>query len=370
MARFLFYDNRIINILLKEEKPSGGAAVQAYGWIRGLMAANQEVAVLTHLNKSDTLKEECRDIKLVPLYHSQKGIQWLRWIYYRLPHIYQTIKRIKPDYFYEGIPYWSSFVLAVICRQLKVKYILRISNDCLLDERIYKSRSKWQLLFQTFGMKLSHCILCQNDYQLNLVKKKFPRKTVFKIPNPIFVKNNVSATDSSSRHYIAWLGLYQYQKNLPLLFEIASVLKEETFWIAGKEHENCDEQTLNSLQQLKQLPNVRFVGFLERDQVLPYLAKAKFLLNTSHYEGFSNTFLEAMSVGTPIITSDNVNPDHIITKHKLGIVYKDVPDLQQQYAGVSPEKYEVLSGNAFQYVVQQHDYKLLSRQLLSLLSVN
>jgi hypothetical protein len=65
-----------------------------------------------------------------------------------------------------------------------------------------------------------------------------------------------------------------------------------------------------------------------------------------------------------------VNPDHIITKHKLGIVYKDVPDLQQQYAGVSPEKYEVLSGNAFQYVVQQHDYKLLSRQLLSLLSVN
>jgi glycosyltransferase involved in cell wall biosynthesis len=127
---------------------------------------------------------------------------------------------------------------------------------------------------------------------------------------------------------------------------------------------------LNSLQQLKQLPNVRFVGFLERDQVLPYLAKAKFLLNTSHYEGFSNTFLEAMSVGTPIITSENVNPDHIITKHKLGIVYKDVPDLQQQYASLSPEKYEVLSGNAFQYVVQQHDYKLLSRQLLSLLSVN
>ncbi|MBO9681218.1 MAG: glycosyltransferase family 4 protein, partial [Flavisolibacter sp.] len=331
MARFIFYDNRIINILLKEEKPSGGAAVQAYGWIRGLLAEGQEVVVLTHLSKNGAIKEDCRDIKLIPLYQSKKGIRWLRWVYYRLPYIYRTIKHIRPDYVYEGIPCWSSFVFALICRQLKVKYILRISSDSLLDDRIYQRRSKLHLFFQTLGMRLSQCILCQNEYQFDLVKKKFPGKKVFKIPNPIFVKNNVSATDSSSRHYIAWLGLFQYQKNLPLLFEIASVLKEEMFWIAGKEHEGCDEQTLSSLHKLKQLPNVRFVGFLERDQVLPYLAKAKFLLNTSHYEGFSNTFLEAMSVGTPIITSENVNPDHIITKHKLGIVYKNVPDLQHQY---------------------------------------
>lgn len=51
MAKFLFYDEMIINILAKDERPSGGAAVQAYGWIRGLLDAGEEINVLTDVSK-------------------------------------------------------------------------------------------------------------------------------------------------------------------------------------------------------------------------------------------------------------------------------------------------------------------------------
>jgi hypothetical protein len=67
MSRFLFYDDKIINILLREEKPSGGAAVQAYGWIRGLSEAGQDIHVLTNFTSHEILKEECKDLKFIPL---------------------------------------------------------------------------------------------------------------------------------------------------------------------------------------------------------------------------------------------------------------------------------------------------------------
>jgi glycosyltransferase involved in cell wall biosynthesis len=122
------------------------------------------------------------------------------------------------------------------------------------------------------------------------------------------------------------------------------------------------------LEKLKQLPNVHFSGFLQRHQVLPFLANARFLLNTSHHEGFSNTFLEAWSVGTPVISGVQVNPDSIISKHDLGIIYNDVFDLCKQYAAVTPELYQLLSGNARDYVTQHHGYRLLAAKLLRYLS--
>ncbi|MHA4843651.1 glycosyltransferase family 4 protein [Flavitalea antarctica] len=369
MAKFLFYDDMIINILAKDERPSGGAAVQAYGWIRGLLDAGEEINVLTNVSKNRIVKEDCLDIVLLPLYNQQKGLRWVRWLYYRLPYLYQTVKRSQPDYLYSGIPCWQSFFLALICRRLNVKYILRISNDCLLDKRAYKTRSRLHLFFQRLGMKLSYCILCQNNYQFNQVKKQFPGKRIFQISNPLFLKPNGFLDELPAKKYIAWLGIYQYQKNIPLLFEIASSMKNENFLIAGREHPKCDATTRDYLQKLGQLPNVKFVGFLERDQVLPFFSKAKYLLNTSHYEGFSNTFLEAMTVATPIITSERVNPDSIISNHQLGIVYRDLADLQQKLSSISPEIYTSMAKNVMSYI-EQHDYKLLSKKLLGMLSAN
>lgn len=370
MAKFLFYDDKIINILLKDEKPSGGAAVQAYGWIRGLLAAGHQVYIMSAPIKRELLKKDCQNIKIIPDYNPAKGIRWIRWVYYRLPYIYKTLKKNKPDYIYKGIPSWHSFLLGLLCQMLDIKFIQRISNDFLIDDRFFLKYSKSHRIFQDFGFKLSDYILCQNDYQLGVIAKKFPDKKNLKISNPIILDPSTDLSSVHSRSYIAWLGLFQYQKNLKLLFEIASLLHDEQFVIAGKEIPKIDRETTYYLNKLKELPNVKFIGFLHRQQVLPFLAKSKFLLNTSHYEGFSNTFLEAMAVCTPIITSDKVNPDSIITKNLLGIVYKDGHDLLSQFKLLTPDVYQTMASNAYKHVFQNHDYKLLTNNLTSLLNVN
>jgi glycosyltransferase involved in cell wall biosynthesis len=369
MATFLFYDDKIINILVKNETLSGGAAVQAYGWIRGLSEAGQHIVVMTAPCKK-TLKEDCRDIQLVSLYNEGKGIRWLRWLYYRLPFIYREIKKVSPTYVFQGVPSWNTFLFALICKKLKIKFIVRISNDNFTDKRILQNHSRIFRFFMNKGLGMANYILCQNDYQYQRITKAFPRKNVIKIPNPIVLKERVADTATNARKYIAWLGLFQYQKNLPLLYDIACLLHQEEFLIAGKALDKCDATTLQYLEKLKQLPNIKFTGFLHREEVFPFLANAKFLLNTSHYEGFSNTFLEAMTVGTPIISPDKVNPDEIISQHHLGFVYSDLENLQQQFMAVTSESYDRMSQNARTYVRMQHDHNLLSKRLVNYLNEN
>jgi len=371
MARFLFYDDKLINLMLQNEKPCGGSAVQTYSWIRGLMEEGQEVIVMTDIpagRDNNLLKQECRNIRLVAMYDNNKGVRWLRWLYYRLPYTYKKLKAVKPDYLYVSIPSWTSVLIGVMCYLLKIRFIQRISNDNQLDKRFRKNYSAIQLFFLNLGLRLSHHILCQNNFQLQVVKKKYPRKAAIKITNPLYLKDYELDEKVRSRRYIAWVGIYRHQKNMKLLYQIASILKHDQIIVAGKEGANCDPETHLYLDKLKKLPNVKFSGFLDRTQILPFLANARFLLNTSHHEGFSNTFLEAWSVGTPVISGVNVNPDSIISKYDLGIIYDDVFDLCKQYAAVTPELYQLLSGNAREYVAHHHGYRLLAAKLLRYLS--
>ncbi|MFC4872893.1 glycosyltransferase family 4 protein [Negadavirga shengliensis] len=365
--KFLFYDYQAINILLVNEVPSGGAAVQAHGWMQGLLSEGHEVNLITDIGRGGSIKEECKKIKLHSVFDAQKGIRWIRWIYYRSPYIYKKIKEINPDYLYQGIPSWHTFIFALICIQLNIKLIQRISNDFLLDDRFYKNHSRIHGFFLNLGLKLSYCILCQNDYQLNIIRKRFPNKKIFKISNPIFLNGyHLNEIDQPKEH-IAWLGLFQYQKNLPLLYEIAKTLPGERFLIAGTESTNIDEETLIYMGKLKTLSNVEFIGFLERKSIIPFLSKAKFILNTSHYEGFSNTFLEAMSVGTPILSSVKVNPDEIISKNNLGVVYKNPEDLKEKLYALTPETIKSMSRNCLEFVSQYHDHRKLAKDLVKFL---
>lgn len=365
--KFFFYDTNIINLFLVEDKATGGAAVQSSIWVRGLSAIGKEVCIAKHKGQNGELKSGLEHIDLISIYKKDKGLRWIRWVSYRFPSIYFALKRTKPNYLYESIPSWESFFIGVICRLLGIKHIVRLSSDNLLDERYLTRNSKINQWLMKKGIQMSDYVLCQNDYQLGLVRKLFPKKGYLKIYNPFILSTTVF--ENRERRYIAWVANFRFLKNLKLLYEIASLLENEEFQIAGV-YVNHHPEVDKYLTKLKSLKNVNFKGYIKRDDILRFLSNAKFLLNTSHYEGFSNTYLEALSVGTPVLTTSNANPDQIIDKGNLGIIYQDSNDLKSKLELLTETDYQLLSKRAVEYVEENHDHIQLAKRLVQFLGTD
>ena len=66
------------------------------------------------------------------------------------------------------------------------------------------------------------------------------------------------------------------------------------------------------------IPNVVMHGHVTHSEMGPFYRDAALLCSTSGYEGFPNVFLEAWSVGLPLVSS--FDPDGVIARHGLGKV--------------------------------------------------
>jgi glycosyltransferase involved in cell wall biosynthesis len=70
-------------------------------------------------------------------------------------------------------------------------------------------------------------------------------------------------------------------------------------------------------EQIAGNSNVEYLGQLSQGDVNEQLARSHVLVNTSHYEGFSNTFVQAWMRGV-LVVSLNVNPDGLLDDGRMG----------------------------------------------------
>jgi glycosyltransferase involved in cell wall biosynthesis len=367
MPKILFYDFKIQKLLADPLFSAGGSTIQIYSWIQGLISLKQNVGIF-YIDCDKTHKNENAYINKLKGYDKSKGIPKVRWIYYRFPKLLKEIKRYRPDYIYQSCAGHETATAALICKVLKLPLIYRVANDIESDERVNRlaPHAYWGY---KLGIKHSTYILCQNKYQYNNLSKKFPQKQISIIHNPFYIpQGNVHSVLKSERKYIAWVGLFQYQKNMMGLFNVARNIPSMKVLIAGKNTETNDPKTDNAIKRLLKLKNVEFVGYISRVNIRGFLNKATILLNTSHYEGFSNTFLEAFSVGTPVITTRKVDPDNIIEDNNLGSVcdlISELPETINKF--ITLKNIEEIRDRCIKYVRDNHNPNKLAKEMMTVL---
>lgn len=356
-----------MELLTGSENPPGGAVIQTIGWMTAFKELGHEVIQGRLENDHRVLLPEYNWVQTKSMYHPEKKRKLFCWYTHRLPSLCKAFRESKCDVVYESIPHWTSFYIAIFCKWFKIKHVIRVASDNMMDERIFLEQSRYKVFFISLGLRFCDTILVQNIYQYSILKKKFPHKKILKVFNPIVINRDFLMPKSEMKGFIAWVANFRHQKNLKLLFDIASHNSAEIFKIAGSPKYPMDNETAIYYDKLQTLSNVEFVGNISRDEILYFLVNAKFLLNTSRVEGFSNTFLEAMSVGTPILSTNNANPDSIINHHNLGFIYENESDLKIFFATLLISNYQKMSNNCVSFVMENHDHSVLGKRVLNYL---
>lgn len=371
--KILYFDILMPHLLKDTQGTIGGAAVQWVAWFKGLKENGHEVGLLTWKGALDYINKDL-NFDIIESYDPEKSISKHHLFTNKIYNIYKAIKTYKPDYLIQASAKIDTGILSLIAKLLGVPFIHRIAHDTHVDERIHTMVSKKGVIIFKFGLKFSDFILAQNSYQYEKLRMQYPRKKIFKLHNPFEIETVESEIlPRSERSYIAWVGNFRYMKNMTALLKVAKELSKIKFKVAGMEYENVDSETKIAVIELKKLSNVEFVGYQKRSEIKFFFLHAIALLNTSHFEGFSNTFLEAWSCGVPVLSTKNVNPDNIITKYNLGKVVNEYSGLVkciEEIIALDDRQYEALSQTCYNYVKEYHDPKKLAAQFVDYLKNN
>ncbi|HEY5048126.1 MAG TPA: glycosyltransferase family 4 protein [Rhizomicrobium sp.] len=369
--KMLFVDFTLPQLLKDAEFPAGGWAVQLRQLLMGLAETGHCCGVLTWKGANAYVGPQSI-CDLIETYDPKRAIRRLRLLHAVLPSYFPAARAYRPDIVVQSCAGVDTGIMALIAQSLRVPFVHRIANDRDTDGRYALELGLRDRIGFHYGLRRSRFLICQNSYQLGNIAKRYPDKPSSVIHNAIQIPASAPALrPRSDRSYVAWLGGFARRKNLPLLFEVARELPEIEFRIAGAlTQEAKHAPTLLALDRLKELGNVKFVGYLKRKAVLDFLNGAIALLSTSDFEGFSNTFLESFVTGTPVVLRSIVDPDSIVEKNGLGLVARDGTDLMRgvrEICAMEADRHEALGRHCRQYVESHHTPIAAVRKLVSLL---
>lgn len=115
--------------------------------------------------------------------------------------------------------------------------------------------------------------------------------------------------------------LKDYQTFIQLLSNAKSIKPDLTAVLIG---DGLERKKLEDLANALDLgDNLKFTGYLSRDEVLKYMARSKVLLHTSTYESFGYVFLEALASGMLIVS----RPVGIAKESNYWYVGNDIEEL-------------------------------------------
>ncbi|WP_456686660.1 glycosyltransferase family 4 protein [Bradyrhizobium sp. P5_C11_2] len=369
--RILSIDFSIPYLLKDDDHPIGGWAVQLSIWLRALENAGHEAALLTWKGALAHVGSG-QKIKLIETYDPAHGVRVAKYFYSYIPKVLAATRAYRPDIIIQGVCGIHTAIMAFVAGQLRIPFVHRVVNDKDVDERCKIGLRSYEWLAYSWARNRTDAFLCQNEYQRGKLAALFPGKPIHVVHNAVVVAEDAAAPlPRAERRYVAWLGVFRYGKNLPLLFRIAQELPAVKFRVAGMPDRIVDQSTLDAVNGLRHLPNVELVGYIRRADVQQFLSEATMLLCTSDFEGFSNVFLEAFAVGTPVTTRRQVDPDSIIVRHTLGASAEDELALCKSvktFWDMDANEYNALARRCQSYVRANHSPTVKARELIAALT--
>lgn len=254
--------------------------------------------------------------------------------------------------------------LAAFCGWSGKKFVMFSSNDEDFSE-LYTPRSLTRNAYGSRGFLCHYAItranlvVTQSQKQLELLRQRFKRDGAI-LYSPIDLISRVDREIEGPLSAL-WVGKSDQVKRPEILLELACQMRQVNFTMV------LNRADLGRFREvIGQKPaNVQIyerIRFQEMDRLFK---EAKVLINTSVFEGFPYTFLQAGKFGVPILSLE-VDPDGFIQRYHCGKVAMGnkarLLEGLQELIG-NPDLWRTCSKNIRDYVESRHELNSVVKQL-------
>ena len=263
----------------------------------------------------------------------QSRIPVLKFFYPRFTNVWRALTLTDADVFYKRAAGATNGVIALFAKCRRRPFIYSVACDLdlapvQLFNKLFERRGRWRnrQLF-SLGIRLADAIVCQHDRQVAACLESFGRDAVV-IPS---CYDSTDRDEPTLQDEVLWVGTLNPGKRPELFLEMARQMPEFRFrMVGGPSSENGGKALFERIRETaRAISNLDFTGFVPYHQIQGYFDRARVFVNTSDFEGFPNTFLQAWSRAIPTVSfcdlgsASNGHP-----------VLKVVPDLNAMTAAV------------------------------------
>ena len=188
-----------------------------------------------------------------------------------------------------------------ICEKcLKGSYMNCIKNKCIHNSRVKSIIGAIEARLYSFlktYKKVDLFITPSYFLEEKLLSAKELYKGKTKTIHNFIDKNKFTCENTDNENYIAFAGRLSKEKGVEILAKTAKLLPTHTFMVAGG---GPDEDILKNIE------NIKLLGFLSGEKLIEFIKNAKVLIVPSiWYENCPLSILEAQCMGVPVVTMNN-----------------------------------------------------------------
>lgn len=245
--------------------------------------------------------------------------------------------------------------IALSTRLLMRRFVFRLASDGDVDGSILAEWPKVRRLY-LLGLHLADLVFSRSiQQQVDLKRLHGIRSTVlangFPVPN---------AMPTSERAHVLWVASCQKLKQPEVFLDLAAEFPETKFLMVMPRRN--PEYYGEVLARVRQTANVELYETVPLAKIQRLFDEAIVFVNTSTFEGFPNTFVQAMMGAAPIL-SLNVDPDGFLEKERIGFSSKGSYDvLCRQLADLlaNPSDAHAMGERAWVHAQRNHDISVVA----------
>lgn len=310
------------------EQAIGGAEFQTYLIAEYAKKQGWDVHYIFIATKPNPIFVNKLNLNLYPVYITDN--RYLRKLgrykpIFALISTWKLLKQINPDIIYSRTGGPQSGLAAFYSKRHNMcKSVWQAASD-----KDVVCNSSWRpfewlyLKLSQYGIKHSTQVFSQTRYQQQMLQENFHRESIL-FRNLHYFPKTKPVKDEEIFNVI-WVANLKQVKRPMMFIELAKLLRHKDnikFIMVGKNQGATSYATF-----IDALPNLSYLGEKSMEEVNNLIASSHLLVNTSEYEGFSNTFIQAWMRST-IVCTLGVDPDGLLSESKIGYCCNSINQLR------------------------------------------